>query len=178
MQSVMHTIRALSENDIKAFQALRHEGLIGHPDVFGETAAHFLTVVPEQIASQWQATGARGGFVLGAFTADGSLVGVVGLAREEGEKSEHRGLIWGMYVTPNARGLGLARNLMIECLSRANAIPELEQLHLSVVTSNHSAIALYQSLGFETYGTDPAVLKIGNQRFDEYLMVKVIRRSA
>ncbi len=44
------------------------------------------------------------------------------------------------------------------------------QLHLTCVTSNLGAVALYQKHGFKIYGTEPNALKIGDTFFDEYLM--------
>ena len=47
----------------------------------------------------------------------------------------------------------------------------LEQLHLAVVTSAHAARRLYESLGFEVYGTAPRALKAGGECWDEELRV-------
>ncbi|MEI6517179.1 MAG: GNAT family N-acetyltransferase, partial [bacterium] len=103
---------------------------------------------------------------------------VVGLAREDGEKMEHRARIWGMYVDPSARKKGVGKSLMKECLEKAGQISGLEQVHLCVVTSNEAAVKLYKSLGFESYGTDPGVLKVDGQLLDEYLMVKMLRNNS
>jgi ribosomal protein S18 acetylase RimI-like enzyme len=171
--SLRPTIRSITEADLPTYHAFRLAGLRAHPEAFGETAEHFMTVTPAQIASRLKSSEARGGFILGAFS-EGTLLGVVGLARQEGEKMEHRATIWGMYVAPSARGLGVGRDLMGACLMRARQIPKLRQVHLCVVTSNQPAINLYRSFGFSSYGTDPAALKIGEQLFDEELMVTVL----
>jgi|GEM_PF-3325863 len=52
-----------------------------------------------------------------------------------------------------------------------------DQIHLAVVTSNYSALGLYKSLGFEIYGEDPNALKVGEMRYDEYLMVRFLREQ-
>lgn len=175
MKRVSYTIRSLDEQDMTDFHAFRLAGLEAHPESFGETAEHFKTVSPAQIAARLKASEARGGFILGAFSADGSLAGVVGLARQDGEKMEHRAVIWGMYVAPFARGMGVGRSLMNECLTRAGKVSGLDQIHLSVVTSNEAAVRLYKTLGFQTYGTDPGVLKVGTTLYDEYMMVRTLR---
>gem|GEM_PF-6583094 len=53
--------------------------------------------------------------------------------------------------------------------------PSPEQLHLNVVTTNTAAARLYEAVGFSVYGTDPRVLKIDQNYFDEYLMVLNLR---
>lgn len=172
---VNHTIRPVTEQDMQAFHALRLAGLLAHPEAFGETAEHFKTVTSDQIAERLRASEARGGFILGAFSQDGALVGVVGLVRQEGEKMEHRAILWGMYVAPVARGKGIGKSLISECLERAAKVAGLAQVHLSVVTSNQAAVELYKTFGFQIYGTDPGVLKVGATLFDEYLMVKYLK---
>jgi len=101
-------------------------------------------------------------------------VGLVGLGRVDGEKLEHRVVLWEVDVAPQTRGLGIARASLKECLARAALVPGLEQIHLGVVTTNTAACALYKSFGFKTYGEDPAVLKIGDKRYDENLMVRFL----
>lgn len=47
----------------------------------------------------------------------------------------------------------------------------LEQINLTVGHNNKSAKKLYQSVGFELYGTERHSLKINGQYIDEDLMV-------
>ncbi len=168
----MPTIRELGEQDMPAYHALRLAGLEAHPDAFGETADHFRRTTIDQLAVDLAISSSRGGFRLGAFEPTGKLIGVVSMGRSDGEKSKHRGLIWGMYVAAEARGKGMGRHLLEKCIERAKLLPGLEQLQLSVVTSNVAACSLYKSLGFVCYGEDRGALKIGEDRFDEFLMVK------
>ena len=175
---VRHTIRSITEQDVVAYHALRLAGLEEYPEAFGETVEHFKKVSTAQTVERLKASESRGGFILGAFSNEGILHGVVGLAREDGEKMEHRARIWGMYVGPSARKMGVGKSLMKECLEKAGQISGLEQVHLCVVTSNKAAVKLYTSLGFESYGTDPRVLKVDGQVFDEYLMVKMLRNNS
>ncbi|NDC37132.1 MAG: N-acetyltransferase [Proteobacteria bacterium] len=169
-----YIVRKISDPDIPAYHALRLAALRQHPEAFGETPEHFAAVTHEQIAARLQASEARGGFILGAFHPDGTLCGVVGLGRQEGEKMQHRAMLWGMYVAPKARGTGVGRALVDECLRQAAAVTGVEQVHLGVVTTNESALSLYRAAGFESYGREPAALKVGEQRLDEFLMVKFL----
>ncbi|HEY7358830.1 MAG TPA: GNAT family N-acetyltransferase, partial [Ktedonobacterales bacterium] len=61
--------------------------------------------------------------------------------------------------------------LVAEAIAQARTIPGLEQLLLAVVTTNTAARRLYQSLGFEVYGTEPRAMKQGDQYWDEELMI-------
>jgi ribosomal protein S18 acetylase RimI-like enzyme len=51
----------------------------------------------------------------------------------------------------------------------------LEQILLSVATSQKAACQLYRSIGFEAYGTEPNALKVGSAYVDEEHMILVIR---
>ena len=113
-------------------------------------------------------------FVLGAFTP--ALSGVVGFFRRQGLKSRHKGMVWGMYVAPEARGQGLARGLMQALISRAAGLPDLEQLVIGVVTTNQAARRLYASLGFISYGLESEALKIGDRYLDEDFLSLDLRR--
>ncbi|HEV2655090.1 MAG TPA: GNAT family N-acetyltransferase, partial [Ktedonobacteraceae bacterium] len=76
-----------------------------------------------------------------------------------------------MYILPERRGQGAGRLLMQGIIAQVKQLEGLEQLHLAVVTTNPTAHRLYSSLGFETYGIAPRTLKIGNQYWDEELML-------
>lgn len=157
---------------IEAYRILRLRGLHEHPESFCETPQNFEAKSNEQILERIEAQSRLGGFILVATSKNGEFIGTVGLAVNDAEKSRHRAALWGMYVVPEARGQGIALALIDELWARAERIRGLEQVHLAVVTTNQAACRLYKSMGFVTYGTDPKVLKIGDQAFDEYLMVK------
>ncbi|MGI8855840.1 MAG: GNAT family N-acetyltransferase, partial [Thermomicrobiales bacterium] len=112
-------------------------------------------------------------FVLGAWAPE--LVGTVGFFRQSGQKARHKGMIWGMYVAPEARGQGLGRALLAETLARAAAVPGIELIQLNVVTTNTAAHALYLSLGFTVYGTERHALKLGDRYVDEELMALTVQ---
>ena len=170
-----YAIRPLRPEAIERYRHLRLQGLEEHPDAFGETAEHFKSVTSEALVERLKSSEKLGGFILVAEDPERQFVGTVGLGVTDSEKTAHRSILWGMYIRPDARGTGLGRRLVEECLLRAKACHRLELVLLSVVTTNQAAFNLYKSSGFEVYGTDPAVLKIGNRYFDEYLMVKSLR---
>jgi ribosomal protein S18 acetylase RimI-like enzyme len=157
------TIRQLVAADAATFRDIRLEGLRTAPEAFGSSYEAEAGMSDAEIA-KWIGNG----YIAGA-RIDGKLIGVAGFFVESGAKSAHRGRIWGVYVRPAARGRGVAGALLEHLI--AHARPLVEQVHLSVVTENAAAVALYRRLGFTTYGTEPRALRIGERYFDEYLMV-------
>ncbi|MBA3945841.1 MAG: GNAT family N-acetyltransferase [Herpetosiphonaceae bacterium] len=160
-------IRRLAQADVDAFRQLRLRALQEHPEAFGRSYEESIAAPPEHWLARLQPT--PHDFILGAF--EDTLVGMVGFRREQGLKEQHKGLIWGMYVTSEASGRGIGRALLEQLLAEAQQQPTLEQIMLSVVTTNVAARQLYASLGFKTYGVEPRALKVGQQYLDEDLMV-------
>jgi ribosomal protein S18 acetylase RimI-like enzyme len=113
-------------------------------------------------------------FVLGAFDT-GQLVGIAGLRREPFLKLCHTAIIWGVYVKPKFRGEGIAKKLVAGALDIARSSPEVCQVKLCVHTQNSAAKRVYVSNGFETYGIERGVIRIGEEFFDEDLMMMPLR---
>ncbi len=74
-----------------------------------------------------------------------------------------------MYTRPECRGQGIASALIQTVINHAKS--RVTQIHLTCVTSNPGAIALYQKHGFKIYGEEPRALKIRDTFFDEHLMM-------
>jgi ribosomal protein S18 acetylase RimI-like enzyme len=168
------SVVVVRHENVTAYRELRLRGLREHPEAFGETAAAFESRSLESISERVVAQARLGAFILAAVSASGAMLGCVGLAVQEPGKSRHRGMLWGMYVLPEARGKGVGRVLLDELLDCAGKLEFLEQIHLSVVTSNTAAVRLYENFGFKVFGTDPRVLKVGGQYFDESLMMRPV----
>jgi ribosomal protein S18 acetylase RimI-like enzyme len=160
-------IRPITESDVEAYRAIRLRALTEEPESFGASPEDFLRTPLADVAMRLRLS--DDAFVLGAWEPE--LVGTVGFVRQSGLKRRHQGMIWAMYVAPEARGRGLGRALMAEALARAAALPGIEQVHLGVVTTNSAARSLYLSLGFTIYGTERHALKLGDRYVDEELMV-------
>lgn len=108
-------------------------------------------------------------FIHGAFSAD-SLIGSAGGARESDPKRLHIAIVWGMYVHPEHRSRGLGRWLIRSVLHRLARLPQIEYVRLAVTAGNNAALGLYESVGFETYGREPAALKVSGRNYDELLL--------
>ena len=105
--------------------------------------------------------------VFGAFL-ETTLVGVAGFRAQAGAKQAHKGLLWGMYVRPEARRAGVAKHLVAAVLDHARNRVEL--LQLAVVSENEAARRLYGSFGFVAYGHEVHALKQNGRYYDEVLM--------
>ena len=164
-------IRLLNGNQGETFWELRLEGLRDHPEAFGSSYQQTLArPVQERLDQFRQNVAGPDNCIIGAWN-NGKLVGVAGLRREEGPKERHKAGIWGVYVTPSARGLGVGKTLLEAVIQQAHTISDLEQLSLGVAMNNLAARNLYLALGFQIYGTEPHALKVGDKNIDEDLMV-------
>jgi ribosomal protein S18 acetylase RimI-like enzyme len=158
--------RRLQSADASDYRAIRLAALEGDADAFGSTyeaeVGRPLTHFAERLTSS---------VVHGAY-ADGFIVGMAGFKRQEGARERHKAFVWGTYVRPAARRLGVARGLMEALLAEAGEV--VEQLTLCVVRENTAAQALYRTLGFEVYGIEPRALKSPAGYADEVLMVRYL----
>jgi ribosomal protein S18 acetylase RimI-like enzyme len=159
-------VRRLTGKDAAAFQALRLKGLREHPDAFGSSFEEEVDRSLNQIA---EALDAR--FVAGC-EREGVLVGIGGIRRGDSVKTRHRAVIWGMYVDPEARGLGAGALLLSSLIDHARG--RVEDVTLTVAAHNEAAVRLYGRFGFIAYGLDPGALKLGNDYIDERLMRLVL----
>lgn len=152
----------LTSADVERFRAVRLEGLRSDPDGF-----RYSETEDEAIASDvWAARLDRDLVV--AAEQDGDLLGVGGFSRVGGDKLEHKGLIWGMYVRAAARGTGVADEIMRALIAHARG--QVRQLQLTVMSSNARARAFYERHGFVHYAIEPHAVKQGNEYCDESSM--------
>ncbi|MBI3943340.1 MAG: GNAT family N-acetyltransferase [Chloroflexi bacterium] len=163
-------IRRLTDNDAVAYWEVRLRALLEDSRAFGasydESVQRPFESVVERFRTDWAAPD---NFILGAYTD--RLVGIVGFYREKYVKMWHKGTITQMYVVAEARSQGIGRALLVEAISRAAALPDLEQINLTVVSDNVPARALYESVGFQTYGLEIRAMRVDQEYVDEVHMV-------
>ena len=158
-------IRPFRPDEAALYREIRLEGLRMHPEAFGsafeQEEARPLDFFRERLETN---------VIFAGFLGEEPL-GTAGFTVQAGVKRAHKGMLWGMYVRPAARGTGLAR-LLVETVL-AHARERVELIELSVVAENRVAYRLYASLGFEPYGLERRALKIDGRYWDEALMVKM-----
>src|ERR1700736_6014738 len=104
-------LRQLTPGDAALYRSIRLEGLKESPEAFGST---FEAEFTKPLA--WFFDRLSSSVVFGAIRdaklLHAKILGVAGFAVRDGEKEAHKGLLWGMYVRPDARGAGVARRLV------------------------------------------------------------------
>lgn len=160
-------IRRLHPEDAASLVALRREALESHPLAFGasidDDRARSLEFVQTSLADSKQA-------VFGGFEGE-NLIGMVGVIRAPQVKARHKAILWGMYVSPQAREKGVGRALLEAAIEQARAWPGVEQLHLGVTDAAVAAKRLYEAAGFWIWGREPRALQWEGRFVDEFHLV-------
>ena len=165
-------IRRLTGADAAIYWPLRLRALREEPEAFASSFEEQRDYPLELAATRLrEAETAPDRAIFGAFDEHGQLLGMIGLVREQGAKSQHKAFIWGVYVVPEARGQGGGSALLKAALDFACHIQGLEQVLLAVAAQNRAARALYLAAGFEIWGQEPLALKLGDRYIDEEHMI-------
>jgi GNAT superfamily N-acetyltransferase len=155
------SIRRLVPTEAPEYRALMLEAYERHPDAFTSSVAE-RAALP---TSWWESRLAQGErpmeLVFGAFENE-ALVGVAGLSFESREKIRHKATLFGMYVPPRFRGLGLGRQLVIATLEFARRRAGITIVQMTVTQGSASAEALYRRCGFVEFGVEPFAVAVGS----------------
>jgi RimJ/RimL family protein N-acetyltransferase len=161
-------IRRLNQHDAEALYRLRLHALESEPQSFRESHEE-LREMDVATYAQRLGTGGEDDFVLGAFQGS-ELIGMVGFYRERPLKCQHKGWIWGMFVTEPLRGKGVGRALLSGALERARKLTGLTQVRLTVSTTQDAARKLYLSCRFRVFGVEPQAMCVNGAFVDEEQM--------
>ena len=162
-------IRRLNGADAHEYRELRLEGLRDHPEAFGASLEDEEANPPGWFADRLDRNAVFGGF------SDGeALKGVAGLAIPAASKLRHKGLLWGMFVRPDARGSGLAAALVTRVVEHARDL--VEEVKLTVGATNAAAIKVYTRAGFVQFASERDALRVGGQSHDELFLALRLRR--
>jgi GNAT superfamily N-acetyltransferase len=137
------TVRHCSVDDSALLRAIRLEALLDSPEAYGSTYEEARTWADRH----WKALARQWNYYLGEL--DGRVVGVA----SGGTNESHPGTRWlyGMYVSPSARGSGVADQLVVavEQWTREQGV---DKLYLHVAGPMSRARAFYESVGFAMNG--------------------------
>lgn len=161
-------VRQLTTADAVIFRELRLTALQSDSSAFGSSYDEEKDRTPEQFAA-WLKDNPNS-FVFGAFI-DEQLVGMVGIAREQKNKTWHKAVIWGMFTRREFRARGVGKALMQAAVSAARTMQGLEQINLCVAADNEPAKWLYRSYGFRPFGFERNAMKENGNYIDEEHLV-------
>ena len=167
-------IREANSADAASFRTLRLEALQNSPIAF--SADYQKTF--NQPAKHWQDLLSPNPDESSMFIGeqDGKLIAMTGVMRNNSPKTRHSAWIWGVYVTPDWRGLHIAEEIINDCLEWGKA-RSVVLAKLGVAAVNQPAIRCYERCGFKVYGTEPSAVFVDGKYYDEYLMFKTLDGS-
>jgi len=138
-------IKVFFERDWETYKFLRLTSLKDSPDSFGSTFEREAEFSEDEWKARINTTEGPIHALPLFVELKGKPVGLVwGLVHTLELNSGH---IYQMWVSPDHRGLGIGRALLIRIISWAKEL-QLSSLLLAVTTSNTAAVTLYESFGF------------------------------
>lgn len=167
--------RLLTANDVDAYVAIRREMLEDAPWAFSASPGHDRAGDPEAVRA---ALGQPENAILAVFSdresptsgGEARILATAGVRREDRPKHRHIATIWGVYVTPAARGRGLGRDVVAAAVETASGWPGVTCVKLSASENSPGAIRVYESLGFVAWGLEPDALRVNGRSYGEVHM--------
>lgn len=163
-------LRRLRADDATEYIALREEALVNAPLAFEASPGQDFASDPTNLADHLLGSAERA--IFGVFQP--RLVGVAGVFRARARKAAHKAHVWGMYVAKANRRQGHARALLAATIEHARSLEGVSWLHVSVTSAAPEARALYESVGFVEWGTEPEALRHDRETVSEsYLALRL-----
>lgn len=169
--------RRLAPSDVATYRNIRLESLKNDPDNYGSTCEE-ESKSPQLVFEKYILEQTPGNRMYGLFDGD-KLIGISGFFGDTRQRVLHRAKVTQVYLDPAYRGQGLAKRLLVHLIEEAFKIESLESLQLEAVDSNKTAVGLYMSLGFVSYGLfENYFKKLDGTYLDQQFMVLVKGNSA
>ena len=89
--------------------------------------------------------------------------------------SRHKTNLWGVFVTPNNRRLGIGRSVVTQAVRHAFG-SGARRVNLQVFVPNPEAVQLYLSMGFIEYGRELEAICLDGMYYDGVHM-SLLRRE-
>lgn len=171
-----HNIHLGFVNPIHAedYGALMREALSTQPKLFESDEHEVADVSTQTLAEMLGGTDGQNGFILGAFSDSGKLIGTIRVARKTGNKCSHIGDLFFAYTNSAHQGKGIDRQLLQAAIDGARNLSNLLQLYVNVSVTNDDKVdwtpATYTAAGFTATGTIPRSLRVAGEFVDQKLL--------
>jgi RimJ/RimL family protein N-acetyltransferase len=166
-------IRPVLLEEARTLLDLRLEALQDSPEAYGEDYEY----VANQPYSVWADLVAHslgdGDRAIFIAEVQGRLTGMAAVNRSPMKNTRHSASVWGVYVQPDRRGLGIATQLVQACIDWGRG-KGLATLRLGVITANPAAIHCYEKCGFQRCGVDPNAFFVNGRFYDLMRMTLVL----
>jgi ribosomal protein S18 acetylase RimI-like enzyme len=159
-------VRQLGPADAPAYQRLRLLSLRESPSAFSASYEDEADRSIDEVAARITPASDGSICMLGIFEHD-ELCGFVAVIRPRRAKLRHGAELAGMYVAPTFRRRGFGSALLNAAIAHIRSMGGVHHIKLGVNDTNTAAKALYQSVGFERYGVEPAALNIDGTFYNE-----------
>jgi RimJ/RimL family protein N-acetyltransferase len=161
-------IRKLQPHESSIYREVRLACLKSMPEYFGSTYEEEV-LNPKFMFETFIETDASDHVMFGALEEE-RLIGITGFNRMARQRAMHRGELVQVYVDSNYRGQNIGESLIRGVLDYAFRLDGIEQVQLSVIAGNQTAIKLYEKVGFKTFGVQPRYFKAGDAYIDQQFM--------
>lgn len=148
-------------------ETLFFDGVIAFPHGFLMTAEEVERLSVEECEGIL-----AGGTIRGIYAQD-SIIGFCGYRPLGATRLRHRLALGPFFIKAEFQGEGAAQQLMAEVVAEAKA-EGIRQIELSVISTNHRAIAFYERQGFRRYGEHPDAIRHDGIWHSEYLYRLVV----
>ncbi len=156
-------IRQLRADDAEAFSKLRRELTADNPIPMGLTMEEELARPLQGFRDQLsypEPNAAFGAFVGSELAASAAVAWPSKLP-----SSRHKTTLWGVFVSPRFRRVGLGRIVVQRAIEHAESAG-VRRINLTVYVPNPAAVKLYESLQFEHCGVEPEAICIDDTYYD------------
>ncbi len=147
--------------------------VIGERDYFINVPEDFEKT-PEQQREWIEKISANPRDIMIVAEIDGKVVGWIVFISQVRKRMAHTGS-FGVMIKREYRGSGIGKQLLQGMLAWAEKNPLIEKVCLGAFSTNHRAIALYESMGFVEEGRKVKEFKFGDNEYaDDVLMYKIV----
>jgi ribosomal protein S18 acetylase RimI-like enzyme len=164
-------IKVLTREDWSTYKVLRLSSLRDSPDSFGSTFEQESNLTDLEWASRLEPSVKTKHLIPFVATHNGVPAGLAFvLVHGENDKTA---CIYQMWVSSSERGQGIGKSLMSNIISWAKK-SNLQNILLSVTTTNTPAISLYTSVGFKSC-SELEILREGSSLFTQSMNLQLPR---